>query len=80
MSLSTSPSRFLNRACFLLILPALFFATNVDATMYQEDFQIGDIVEFDFLGKTYQAEIFDFTGTGWPKVEFEYRGKLTERF
>ena len=80
MSLPTSPSRFLNLASFLLVLPALFFATSVNANMYQEDFQIGDVVEFDFLGKTYQAEIFDFTGTGWPKVKFEYRGKLTERF
>ncbi|MDB4370469.1 SHD1 domain-containing protein [Mariniblastus sp.] len=80
MSLPTSPSQFLIRICLILVLPALFFATNVSANPYQEDFKIGDVVEFEFLGKTYQAEIFDFTGTGWPKVKFDYRGKLTERF
>ncbi|MDA7928720.1 SHD1 domain-containing protein [bacterium] len=80
MSLPTSPSHFLGRICLILILTTLFFAANVNAGAYQEDFKVGDVVEFDFLGKPYQAEIFDFTGTGWPKVKFEYRGKLTERF
>lgn len=70
----------LMRICLVLIFAALTFTTNANASTYQEDFKVGDVVEFDFLGKPYQAEIFDFTGTGWPKVKFEYRGKLTERF
>ena len=73
----TSP---MMRVSFLLAFTALTLIANTSAYAYQEDYQVGDVVEFDFLGKSYQAEIFDFTGTGWPKVKFEYRGKLTERF
>jgi len=68
------------RFSFLLAFTALTFIANANAYAYQEDYQVGDVVEFDFLGKTYQAEITDFTVTKWPIVKFEYRGRLTERF
>ena len=45
-----------------------------------EDFSVGDQVEFDFMGSTRTGEITRFTGTDWPYVEFEYRGETKERF
>jgi len=73
---------------FCLIFVALFGAPLLATAMpiqfgnqeSETKLQVGDLIEFDFLGKTYQAEITKFTGTGWPYVEFEYNGKTIERF
>lgn len=44
------------------------------------DLEVGDLVEFEFMGGTHEGEITRFTGNGWPYVEFEYRGRSRERF
>ncbi|MDE0935862.1 MAG: SHD1 domain-containing protein [Mariniblastus sp.] len=70
----------LSRIFRLLTFAALISVTPVNANACQEDFKIGDIVEFDFLGNQLQGEVFEFTRTGWPTVRFDYRGKSMERF
>ena len=44
------------------------------------EFKEGDIVAFDFLGKEKTGEVVGFTGTGWPRVEFEYSDRTIVRF
>lgn len=46
---------------------------------FQQELQVGDIVEFDFMRETRQGEIVDINGNGWPSVKFEYRGRMVER-
>ena len=62
-------------AFFVIGVPA-----QLPASVFQDQFNVGDIVEFEFLGQTLQGEVTKFTGTGWPYVQFEYRGRTMERF
>jgi WD40 repeat protein len=72
------PIRVRLLALALLFLFSMIFTQSISAC--QDEFQKGDIVEFDFLGKTYQGEVIGFTGTGWPTITFEYNGREKERF
>jgi WD40 repeat protein len=50
------------------------------AALQDTEFEVGDLVELNFLGSDYEGTVTRFTGTGWPYVEFEYRGKTKEQF
>ncbi len=65
---------------YSVLFSILILVNPVCARFYQDDFKIGDFVELEFLGKKHHGNVYDFTGTGWPKVKFEYRGKTIERF
>ena len=75
----------LNSRLFTLVF-LVWFGAMVGSTAHAQrdfpdrEFQVGDLVEFDFLGTKTQGQITKFTGTGWPYVEFDHRGKTTERF
>ncbi|MFK7768449.1 MAG: SHD1 domain-containing protein [Mariniblastus sp.] len=61
-----------NLCCAITLCFLSLFATTAHG--FQESFEVGDNVEFSFLGNTLQGEVIE-AGRGWPKVEFIYRDK-----
>ncbi len=44
------------------------------------DLAVGDKVKFEFMGDDHEGVVTGFTGTGWPRVKFKYRGREEEQF
>ena len=63
-----------------LLVVGFLFSMLAASAVADDELKVGDLIEFDFMGDTRQAKITKFTGTGWPYVEFEYHGKMKERF
>lgn len=68
-----------------MIVAATLVLAVIPTVLAQEDsngrqLEVGDLIEFQFLGETYRSRITKFTGTGWPYVKFEYNGRTKERF
>lgn len=59
-------------------LPATL-ARTLPVQTSETEFNIGDTVEFDFMGDTTKGTITSFFATGWPKVKFEYRNRAYEQ-
>ncbi|MFT5303303.1 MAG: WD40 repeat protein [Mariniblastus sp.] len=69
------------RRLLLLVFLAVLSQGSVAASpILQDEFAVGDIVEFKYLRDQVQGEITGFTGTGWPTIEFEYKGRENSRF
>lgn len=80
MSLITVSKQSFICAFLLFTFVSLIALSATDVLAGQDEFQIGDIVEFRFLGDTVQGEVIGFTGTGWPTIQFDHNGRSTERF
>lgn len=66
--------------CLLVSGSSVFGQDDRDRDREGNELHVGDLIEFEFRGKTVQAEIIDFTGTGWPTVEVEIGGRMREWF
>lgn len=75
---------FLSRHSFLsaalVAILSLMMLAEAGASPWQDSFEVGDVVEFKFLGDVVQGEVIGFTGTGWPTLQFEHNGRTHERF
>lgn len=46
----------------------------------EQTFKVGDLVEIERLSEKYQGKVIGFTGTGWPRVEYQDNSRRRENF
>lgn len=46
----------------------------------QAEFQVGDLIEFDIIGKSQQQEIEGLTANGWCVVQLDFNGSKSSHF
>lgn len=74
--------------CFhILILAIVLSLCSTDARRadaFQNDkeqtFEKGDLVEIERHSGKYKGKVIGFTGTGWPRVEYQEKGRRRESF
>ena len=63
------------RILWLLLTVVLLTADGKVVSAQDGDFQIGDTIEYQFLGKKQEGEIIKFArGSNWPVVKLEFNG------
>ena len=70
-------SRAMLICCFALLFFSLLCLSQAHAIQGdgEQQFSVGDRVQFQRMGKTFTGTIVELTGPGWPRVEYQQKDK-----
>ena len=51
----------------------------ITASTHADDFEVGDLVRVEFLGKEFESKIAEVKSNGWLRIEVEFMGKTRLR-